>query len=41
MAKYQVKGGGPRRGKKRVRQMGMGSGARRAAAKARDKKARG
>ena len=41
MAKYQVKGGGPCRGKRRVRKMGMGSGARRAAAKARDKKTRG
>ena len=41
MAKSQTKGGGPCRGKKRVRNMGMGSGARRTAAKARNKKTRG
>lgn len=41
MAKYRVKCGGPRRGKKRVRKMGMGSGARRENAKAEDKKTRG
>ncbi len=41
MAKSQTKGGGPRRGKKRIRKMGMGSGARVAKAKADDKKARG
>lgn len=41
MAKSQTKGGGPRRGKKRIRKMGMGSGARVAKAKAQDKKTRG
>ena len=41
MAKSQTKGGGPCRGKKRVRKMGMGSGAREADRKARDKKTRG
>ena len=41
MTKSQTKGGGPRRGKKRIRKMGMGSGARVAKAKAQDKKTRG
>jgi len=41
MAKSQTKGGGPCRGKKRIRKMGMGSGARRVAEKARNKKTRG
>lgn len=33
MAKSQFKAGGPTRGRKRVRKMGMGSGKRRADAK--------
>ena len=41
MAKTQIKVGGPTRGKKRVRKMGMGSGARRTAAKAKNKSTRG
>jgi len=41
MAKTQIKTGGPCRGKRRVRKMGMGSGARRAKARANDKKTRG
>jgi hypothetical protein len=41
MARTQIKVCGPTRGKRRVRKMGMGSGARRAAAKAKCKTTRG
>ena len=38
MANFQIKAGGPTRGRKRVKKMGMGSGKARAVAKASAKK---
>lgn len=40
MAKSQIKAGGPTRGRKRIRKMGMGSGKRVLEAKAAGKKRR-